>query len=143
MNIFELIIRSINALRLMLNNPILGGGSNVRLSEASELFNILGSLILADGDEDAGENLEFFTETVEEMATTGRDPTPLEWVTLRGFNVDLLQTLKERLEDEYVDYSAEDRGSFDPESKDPESKEAHGHGRPTDVPPKPPVQPVG
>jgi hypothetical protein len=82
MGIIELVLVAIQGLSVVLNNPALGGGSSVRMQEASELLALLGEL-LTRGDE-AHEELVAFTKVVEEMAAQGRQPTTAEWNTLRG-----------------------------------------------------------
>ncbi len=82
MGIIELVLVAIKGLSVVLNNPALGGGSSVKLQEASELLSFLGEL-LTRGDE-AHEELVAFTKVVEEMAAKGRQPTTAEWNTLRG-----------------------------------------------------------
>jgi len=82
MGIIELALVAIKGLSVVLNNPALGGGSSVKLQEASELLSFLGEL-LTRGDE-AHTELVAFTKVVEEMAAKGRQPTSAEWDTLRG-----------------------------------------------------------
>jgi uncharacterized protein YceH (UPF0502 family) len=82
MGIIELALVAIKGLSVVLNNPALGGGSSVKLNEASDLLALLGEL-LTRGDE-AHEELVAFTKVVEEMAAQGRQPTTAEWNTLRG-----------------------------------------------------------
>ncbi len=82
MGIIELVLVAIKGLSVVMNNPALGGGSSVRMQEASELLSLLGEL-LTRGDE-AHEELVAFTKVVEEMAAKGRQPTTAEWDTLRG-----------------------------------------------------------
>jgi len=82
MGIIELALVAIKGLSVVLNNPALGGGSSVKLQDASELLGLLGEL-LTRGDE-AHEELVAFTKVVEDMAAKGRQPTTVEWGTLRG-----------------------------------------------------------
>ncbi len=82
MGIIELVLVAIKGLSVVMNNPALGGGSSVRMQEASELLSFLGEL-LTRGDE-AHDELVAFTKVVEEMAAKGRQPTTAEWNTLRG-----------------------------------------------------------
>jgi hypothetical protein len=81
MNPIQLILVAIRGLSLITNNPALGGGSSLKLQEASELLSVLGAL-LERGDE-ANEELKEFAATIEKMAAEGRAPTPTEWQTLR------------------------------------------------------------
>ena len=81
MGIVELALVAIKGLSVVLNNPALGGGSSLKLQDASELLALLGEL-LTRGDE-AHDELVAFTKVVEEMAAKGRQPTTAEWVTLR------------------------------------------------------------
>jgi hypothetical protein len=81
MGIIELALVAIKGLSVVLNNPALGGGSSVKMQEASELLALLGEL-LTRGDA-AHDELVAFTKTVEEMAAQGRAPTTAEWATLR------------------------------------------------------------
>ena len=82
MGIIDLVLVAIKGLSVVMNNPALGGGSSVRMQEASELLSFLGEL-LTRGDE-AHDELVAFTKVVEEMAAKGRQPTTAEWNTLRG-----------------------------------------------------------
>lgn len=82
MGIVELALVAIKGLSVVLNNPALGGGSSVRMQDASELLALLGEL-LTRGDE-AHDELVAFTKVVEGMAAQGRQPTTAEWNTLRG-----------------------------------------------------------
>lgn len=82
MGIIELILVAIRGLSVVTNNPALGGGSSLRLQEASELLALLGEL-LERGDE-AHDELVAFTKVVEGMAKQGRAPSGAEWDTLRG-----------------------------------------------------------
>jgi len=81
MNIIQLILVAVRGISVLTNNPALGGGSNVKLQEASELLALLGEL-LERGDE-AHTELKEFAEVVESMAKENRAPTPTEWQTLR------------------------------------------------------------
>ncbi len=81
MNPIQLALIAIQGLSTVLRNPALGGGSSLRLDQASELLGILGTL-LEEGDE-AIEELKVFAETVEDMAEKGRAPSKLEWDVLR------------------------------------------------------------
>lgn len=98
MDPISLAILAINGLSTVLSNPALGGGSSVRLGQASELLGILGALI-TQGD-DALDDLKAFTETIEEMAAKGRAPTAGEWDVMRARSDDAherLQAAKEEL----------------------------------------------
>lgn len=81
MGIIELALVAIKGLSVVLNNPALGGGSSVKLQDASELLALLGEL-LTRGDA-AHDELVAFTKAVEAMAKEGRAPTKAEWDTLR------------------------------------------------------------
>jgi hypothetical protein len=81
MNIIQLILVAIRGLAVVTNNPAIGGGSSVRLDEASKLLNLLGEL-LERGDE-AHTELKEFAEVIERMAKEGRAPTNAEWDTLK------------------------------------------------------------
>jgi hypothetical protein len=88
-------------MRTVLNNPALGGGSSVKLDQASELLGILGVLI-SQGD-DAIDDLKAFTATIQSMAASGRAPSRVEWDILRGRSDDAharLQAAKEELLEE-------------------------------------------
>lgn len=98
MDPISLIILAVNGFRTVLNNPALGGGSSVRLDQASELLGILGTLIAqgADGMDD----LKAFTAAIQSMAAEGRAPSEQEWDVLRGRSDDAharLQAAKEEL----------------------------------------------
>ena len=98
MDPISLALLAINGLSTILSNPALGGGSSVKLGQASELLGILGALI-SQGD-DALDDLKAFTETIEEMAAKGRAPTPGEWDVMRARSDDAharLQAAKEEL----------------------------------------------
>ena len=82
MGIVEMILLAVSGLRTVMANPALGGGSSVRLDQASELLGILGALI-EEGD-DAYDDLKDFTETIQTMAKQGREPSADEWDILRG-----------------------------------------------------------
>ncbi len=82
MGIIELALVAIKGLSVVMNNPALGGGSSVRMKDASDLLALLGEL-LTRGDE-AHDELVEFTQVVEDMAAKGREPTVAEWDTLRG-----------------------------------------------------------
>jgi len=82
MGIVELALVAIKGLSVVLNNPALGGGSSVKLDQASELLALLGEL-LTRGDE-AHDELVAFTKVVEGMAAEGRQPNKVEWDALRG-----------------------------------------------------------
>lgn len=81
MGFLELVLVAIRGLSLVTSNPALGGGTSVRMQEASELLSLLGELV-ERGDE-AHEELTEFTKVIEAMAEEGRNPTPAEWQTLR------------------------------------------------------------
>jgi hypothetical protein len=88
-------------MRTVLNNPALGGGSSVKLDQASELLGILGVLI-SQGD-DAIDDLKAFTATIQSMAASGRAPNRVEWDIMRGRSDDAharLQAAKEELLEE-------------------------------------------
>ena len=101
MDPISLILLAVNGMRTVLNNPALGGGSNVQMGQASELLGILGTLI-AQGD-DAIDDLKAFTEIIESMAASGRAPNRVEWDIMRGRSDDAharLQAAKEELLEE-------------------------------------------
>jgi len=101
MDPLSLVLLAVNGLRTVLNNPALGGGSNVRMDQASELLGLLGVLI-SQGD-DALDDLKAFTETIESMAASGRAPNRAEWDILRRRSDDAharLQAAKEELLEE-------------------------------------------
>jgi len=98
MDPISLALLAINGLRTVMANPALGGGSSLRMNQASELLGILGTL-LAQGD-DALDDLKEFTKTIEAMAKEGRAPTRTEWDILRRRSDDAherLQRAKEEL----------------------------------------------
>lgn len=82
MNIIQLILMAVRGISVITNNPALGGGSSVRLDEASKLLGLLGEL-LERGDE-AHTELKEFAQVVERMAKEGRAPTNAEWDTLKA-----------------------------------------------------------
>lgn len=98
MDPMTLVLTAISGVRLMLTNPLLGGGGTVKASEASELLGLLGA-ILAQGD-DAYDDLKAFTERVEMIANENRSPTPAEWEIFRERSDDAhdrLQAVKDEL----------------------------------------------
>ena len=80
MDPISIILLAVNGLRTVLNNPALGGGSSVRLDEASKILGILGVLI-EQGD-DGLDDLRDFTTAIEAMAQQGRAPSADEWAIL-------------------------------------------------------------
>jgi len=128
MDPFSLAIMAVNALSGVLSNPALGGGSSVRLDQASELLGILGSL-MQEGDE-ALDDLKDFTSLVEEMAAKGRSPTPGEWDVLRARSDDAharLQAAKEELladEEEEEDDVNDDDQTVDDTTDDDDTTES-------------------
>jgi hypothetical protein len=137
MDPISLAILAINGLSTVLSNPALGGGSSVRLGQASELLGILGALI-TQGD-DALDDLKAFTETIEEMAAKGRAPTAGEWDVMRARSDDAharLQAAKEELlEEEEPEFVPVDRGG---NPLEPETEETVDDEVPTDsVDPEP------
>jgi len=101
MDFISLAILAVNGLRTVMGNPALGGGSSVRLDQASELLGILG-VLLEQGD-DAYEDLKDFTETIQAMVKGGREPSAAEWDILRQRSDDAharLQRAKEELLEE-------------------------------------------
>lgn len=98
MDPISLILLAINGVRTVITNPALGGGSSVKISEASELLGLLGMLI-EEGD-DAIDDLRAFTSLIEDMAARGRAPSPEEWAGIRARSDDAhdrLQAVKEEL----------------------------------------------
>jgi hypothetical protein len=98
MDPISLALLAINGLSTILSNPALGGGSSVKLGQASELLGILGALI-SQGD-DALDDLKDFTSLIEEMAAKGRAPSAGEWDVMRARSDDAharLQAAKEEL----------------------------------------------
>lgn len=101
MDPISLILLAVNGIRTVIANPALGGGSSVRMDQASELLGILGVLI-SQGD-DAIDDLKAFTKTIESMAEQGRAPTSDEWDIMRRRSDDAharLQAAKEELLEE-------------------------------------------
>lgn len=78
----QLALVAIRGLSVVLQNPILGGGSSLKLTQASELLGLLGE-ILERGKEGHAELKEFAT-MIEKMVEEGRSPTPAEWESLRN-----------------------------------------------------------
>ena len=101
MDPISLILLAVNGIRTVIANPALGGGSSVRMDQASELLGILGVLI-SQGD-DAIDDLKAFTKTIESMAEQGRAPSEDEWNIMRRRSDDAharLQAAKEELLEE-------------------------------------------
>jgi hypothetical protein len=82
MSILQLILVAINGLSVIVKNPALGGGSSVRMDQASELLGFLGELI-ARGDE-GHQELQEFSDIIKGMAAEGGEPSREEWATLRA-----------------------------------------------------------
>jgi len=131
MDPISLALLAINGLSTLLSNPALGGGSSVKMGQASELLGILGALI-SQGD-DALDDLKAFTETIEEMAAKGRAPTVGEWDVMRARSDDAharLQAAKEELlEEEEPEFVPVDRGG---NPLEPEPEETVDDEVPTD-----------
>jgi hypothetical protein len=123
MDPISLALLAINGLSTILSNPALGGGSSVKLGQASELLGILGALI-SQGD-DALDDLKDFTSLIEEMAAKGRAPSPGEWDVMRARSDDAharLQAAKEELlEEEEPEETVDDEVPTDPVDPDPAS----------------------
>ena len=124
MDPISLALLAINGLSTVLSNPALGGGSSVKLGQASELLGILGALI-SQGD-DALDDLKEFTKTIESMAAEGRPPNDAEWNVMRARSDDAharLQAAKEELlEEEEPEETVDDEvptDSVDPEPASP------------------------
>ena len=113
MDPISLIILAVNGMRTVLNNPALGGGSNVKFDQASELLGILGTLIAqgADGMED----LKAFTEVIESMAASGRAPNRAEWDSMRGRSDDAHARLQAAKEELLGEEEVDDEVPTDPE----------------------------
>lgn len=117
-------ILAINSLRIVLSNPLLGGGSTLRFGEASELLGLLG-MLLEEG-EDGFEDLKAFAATIQLMAEQGREPTPTEWEILRQRSQDAhdrLQAAKEELLGEEEPEATEPTTT--PEAGSPETPTDH------------------
>jgi hypothetical protein len=82
MAILDLVLVAIKGLSLVTNNPALGGGSSLKLQEASELLSLLGEL--ASRGKEGQKELKAFTATIEEMVANNRAPTVEEWEALRA-----------------------------------------------------------
>ncbi len=121
MNPFQLILTALQGLSLLTNNPALGGGSNLRLEEASELLGLL-SEIVARGEE-GYEELKAFADTIEAMASENRAPTPVEWSALKARSDaahDIIQDARRRAEAE----EAEDLRTEEERRSDEEAEES-------------------
>lgn len=93
MGIIQLVLIAIRGLAVVTSNPALGGGSSVRLDQASELLGLLGEL-LERGNEGKKDLTEFAT-MIEAMAKEGREPTPEEWQSLRDRSDSAHATIQE------------------------------------------------
>ena len=93
MNPIQLAMIAINGLSVLTNNPAIGGGSNLKLQEASRLLGLLGEL-LSRGDEGHRE-LKKFAKEIEQMAAENRSPTPAEWDTLKARSDSAHATIQE------------------------------------------------
>lgn len=123
MDPISMAILAINGLSTVLSNPALGGGSSVKMGQASELLGILGALI-SQGD-DALDDLKEFTKTIEDMAEKGRAPNDAEWDVMRARSDDAharLQAAKEELlEEEEPEETVDDEVPADPVDPEPAS----------------------
>lgn len=81
MNPIQLILIALRGLSVITSNPALGGGSMVKMQEASKLLDFLGEL-LERGDE-AHTELTEFAETVKAIADENRAPSRAEWQSLQ------------------------------------------------------------
>lgn len=107
-----LILTALSSLRIVLSNPLLGGGSSVKFDEASNLLGVLVDLI-AQGD-DGLDDLRAFAVTVKAMADEGRGPTRQEYEFLRQRSdaaYDNLQVVKGRLLGEQQEEDSDDNDS--------------------------------
>ena len=119
---------ALGSIQLLLQNPLLGGQSNVRHQEAAELIGILSALI--EEGEDAYEDLKAFAEEVKTMAEEGRSPTPQEWAVLRARKDaahDRLQQVKENI----LNANAEEAQPA-PETEEEEAPLSEATSRPSD-----------
>jgi len=101
MNPLQLIMVVINGLSVLTNNPALGGGSSLKLQEASELLSLLSELVTR-GEEGYRELVEF-ANTISTMVEENRAPTPAEWDTLKARSdaaSDVIQNARRRAEQE-------------------------------------------
>jgi hypothetical protein len=139
MDPISLAILAINGLSTVLSNPALGGGSSVRMGQASELLGILGALI-SQGD-DALDDLKEFTKSIEAMAAEGRPPNDSEWAVMRARSDDAherLQAAKEELlEEEEPEETVDDEVPTDPVDSEPASPAVE---TPTEEPVDPPEE---
>jgi len=113
MDPISLILLAVNGLRTVLVNPALGGGSSVRMDQASELLGILGVLI-SQGD-DAIDDLKAFTATIQSMAASGRAPSRAEWDIMRGRSDDAHARLQAAKEELLGEEEVDDEVPTDPE----------------------------
>jgi hypothetical protein len=116
MNALALALAALRGISTLLSNPAMGGGSHVRLSEASELLNLLGSLI--EEGQDTFEELKAFTALIDSMVAAHRGPSPDEWETIRERGQvahDRLQAVKEELTAEEDPVPEPEEAGEDPE----------------------------
>ena len=125
MDPITLILTAINGLRVVLANPALGGGSSLRLEQASELLGVLGSLI-AQGD-DALDDLREFTEIIAAMAADGRPPTPTEWEIL-GARIEDARDRREAAKEALLAEEAEEEAEPTPAAEEGTTEEASEGG---------------
>ena len=134
MNPIQLILIAIRGLSVLTNNPALGGGSSVKLQEASKLLDFLGELV-ERGDE-ANTELKEFAETIKDMAEQGRAPNRAEWQALQDRSNaahDVIQAARRAAEAE------EAASQSDPEPESTPEPEAEPEPAPTPEPEPDPV----
>lgn len=109
MNPLQLVMIAINGLSVLTNNPLIGGGSNLKLQEASKLLSLLGELVTRG--EEGYEELKAFAATIEAMVEENRAPTPEEWAALKARSDaahDVIQEARRRAEAELAEEEEEE-----------------------------------
>ncbi len=126
MNPIQLILIALRGLSVITSNPALGGGSMVKVQQASKLLDFLGEL-LERGDE-AHTELKEFAETVKAIADENRAPSSAEWQTLEDRSAaahDVIQAARRKAEAEEAANQPEPTPEPEPEpdpTPEPESE---------------------
>ena len=99
MDPISLILLSLQSLSVVLRNPALGGGSQIKLGEAADIATAL-AVALQQGEEGYAQ-LQALTTLIQSMATEHRAPTPTEWgdpIARRDAAHERLQAVKAQIE---------------------------------------------
>lgn len=118
MGILELVLVAIRGLSVITNNPALGGGSSLKMKEASDFLALLGELV-ERGDE-AHDELVEFTGIIEKMVEENRGPNREELQTLR----DRSDAAHDVIQDAAAEIEAEEKAKEEEEQRLKDEAEA-------------------